>query len=70
MDDLFYEAVNQAKRSVSPSLETLREIRDDRRQNGAVRSQAARTLLEYSLKLTERRDVLDRIIRLEELQGV
>lgn len=37
----------------------------DREQSGQVRVSAARSLLEYSLKLSERVDVLERLAELE-----
>ena len=61
MDD----AVFLARNSITPALLTLRQIISDKGQNGAVRSQASRTLLEYGARLTERADVLERLDKLE-----
>jgi hypothetical protein len=64
--DIMDDAIFLARNSITPALMVLRQIIGDKEQNGAVRSQASRTLLEYGAKLTERADVLSRLERLEE----
>jgi len=66
---LITEAAEQAKRSLSPALSTLREIMENEEQNGQVRVSAARSLMEFGLKLVEQSDVLDRLERLEAMVG-
>lgn len=52
------EATRQAQSSLSPALATLKEITEDTAQTATARIQAARSLLEYGLKLTEITDIL------------
>lgn len=59
-------ATRQAQRNLEPAVNTLQEIMQDREQNGQIRVSAARSLLEYSMKLSERMDVLERLDKLEE----
>lgn len=59
------EAAAQAKQSLSPALSTLQEVMQDADQNGQVRVSAARSILEYGLKLVEQADVLARLDELE-----
>lgn len=66
---LIAEAAAQAKQSLSPALSTLKEVMQDADQNGQVRVSAARSLLEYGLKLTEQADVLARLDELERQIG-
>ena len=63
--EIMDNAVFLARNSITPALLTLRQIIADKEQNGAVRSQASRTLLEYGARLTERADVLERLDKLE-----
>ena len=56
--DLVSDATRQAQQSLSPALSTLREIVEDGDQGATVRIQAARSLLEYGLRLTEITDIL------------
>ena len=65
--EIMDDAVFLARSSIMPALMTLDQIFRDSEQNGAVRSQAARTLLEFSLKLTEQSDVLERLDKLEKI---
>lgn len=65
MISLVEDAALQARQSMTPAVTALREIVDDDSVNGAVRVQAARSLLEYGLKITERVDVLERLDALE-----
>lgn len=52
------DAANTAKQSLFPALECLRRIMQDGACNAQVRVYAARTLLEYGLRLTEITDIL------------
>ena len=56
--DLVSDATKQAQRSLSPALKTLREIVEDAEETATARISAARSLLEYGLKLTEINDIL------------
>ncbi len=60
------EATRQAQSGLAPALETLREIVESDAYSPSVRIQAARTLLEYTLRLTEITDILR---ALEETEG-
>lgn len=66
---LIAEAATQAKQSLNPALSTLGEVMRDSGQNGQVRVSAARSLLEYGLKLTEQADILARLDELERQLG-
>lgn len=62
---LVSDATRQAQKSLSPALSALREIVEDDTESSASRIAAARTLLEYGLKLTEFNDILSRIDAIE-----
>ena len=64
---LVEDATRQAQQAIAPALSTLREIVEDGEENAQARIYAARSLLEYSLKLTESTDILN---RLDELGAV
>lgn len=66
---LIADAAAQAKQSLSPALCCLREVMGDATQNGQVRISAARSILEYGLKLTEQADILTRLTELETTIG-
>ena len=66
VDEIVNDAVFEARKSISPAIAALKSILQDKSQNGAVVAQAARTLLEYGLKLTERADIAERISALED----
>ena len=51
-------ATRQAQQSLTPALFTLRSIAQDKNQSASARIQAARTLLEYGLRLTEKTDII------------
>lgn len=59
-------ATRRAQKNLEPAVNTLKELMEDREQNGQIRVSAARSLLEYSLKLSERVDILERLDELEE----
>lgn len=63
------EAAAQAKQSLSPALSTLQEVMQDADQNGQVRVSAARSLLEFGMRLTEQADILTRLEALEAAQN-
>ena len=60
-------AAQQARQGIAPALETLREIAETP-GNPQARIMAARSTLEYSLRLTERADFLERLENLEKMQ--
>ena len=60
------DATRQAQQSFTPALSTLREIAEDETENSPARISAARSILEYGMKLTEQTDI---ITRLEELEA-
>lgn len=57
--------MRQTQQSLTPALSTLREIVESKGENAQVRIAAARSLLEYSLKLTEQVDILEQLQELE-----
>ena len=63
---LVEDATRQAQQAIAPALSTLREIVEDGEENAQARIYAARSLLEYSLKLTESTDILNRLDELEQ----
>lgn len=64
---LVEDATRQAQLAVAPALSTLREIVEDTGENAQARISAARSVLEYSIKLTETTDILSRLDELEKL---
>lgn len=66
---LVEDATRQAQQAIAPALSTLREIVEDGEENAQARISAARSLLEYSLKLTESTDILNRLDELEQTIG-
>lgn len=65
LSQLVLEASFQARRGYAQALDALREIVVDPGQTPAARISAARSLLEYGLKLTEQADIL---VKLDELE--
>ena len=59
------DAARQAQRTLSPALSTLREIMEDKGEQAQARISAARSVLEYSLKLCEQTDILEQLRELE-----
>ena len=59
------DATRQAQQTLSPALSTLREIMEDRGELAQARITAARSVLEYSLKLCEQTDILEQLRELE-----
>lgn len=64
---LVEDATRQAQQAIAPALSTLREIVEDPDENAQARISAARSVLEYSIKLTETTDILSRLDELEKL---
>ena len=65
LSGMLEDAAAQAKRCLNPALSCLREIVEDGGETATARIQAARSLLEYGLRLTEIIDVLRQINELE-----
>jgi hypothetical protein len=63
--DLVEDATRKVQQTLEPAVAALREIMEDRSENGQVRVSAARSVLEYGLKMTEQTDILTRIQELE-----
>lgn len=61
------EATKQAQQSLSPAIQTLKEICEDKAAGHMARISAARSLLEYGLKLGEHNDLAARVAELERL---
>lgn len=55
---LVTEATRQAQKALSPALSALSDIVKDDEENSSARIAAARSLLEYGLRLTEFSDIL------------
>ena len=64
--DMVRDAARQAQQTLSPALSTLREIMEDREEPASARITAARSILEYTLKLGEQVDILEQLRELEE----
>lgn len=64
------DAARQAQQAIEPALSTLREIVEDGDETAPSRISAARSVLEYALKLTETTDILTRLDELEAAMGV
>lgn len=62
---LVEEATRQAQQAISPALSTLRDVVEDSGEGTQFRISAARSILEYSLKLTEQNDILAQLKELE-----
>ena len=65
--DLMTDATRQAQRNLSPALKTLREVVEDEEQPATARISAARSLLEYGLKLSEYHDIAAKMQELEKI---
>lgn len=59
------DATRQAQQTLSPALSTLKEIMEDREEQASARITAARSILEYAMKLCEQTDILDQLRELE-----
>lgn len=56
--ELVADATRQSQQALSPALSALRDIVEDGNESSNARIAAARTLLEYGLRLTEISDIL------------
>lgn len=63
--NLVQDATRQAQQAINPALSTLKEIMEDKDEQATARIQAARSTLEYALKLTEQNDILEQLRELE-----
>ena len=63
--DLVQDATRQAQQAIAPALATQREIGEDKDEPAQARIQAARSALEYALRLSEQLDITERIQALE-----
>lgn len=63
--DMVEEATRQAQQGIAPALATLREIVEDSEESAQARIQAARSTLDYALKLTAQNDILGQLDELE-----
>lgn len=63
--ELVKDATRQAQQSLSPALSALLGIVKDEEENSSARIAAARTLLEYGLRLTEISDILQELSTVE-----
>ena len=63
------DAVRQSQQALAPALATLREICEDGEADAQPRISAARSLLEFSIKMTEQLDIIDRLTELEAAMG-
>lgn len=59
------DAAQRGRQGMTSAMDALRAIMDDEDQNGQTRVQAARSLLEFTLRLDERENVLKRLAALE-----
>jgi len=67
--ELVEDATRQVQQAIAPALSTLREIVETTDENAQARISAARSILEYSMKLTETTDILTRLHELETTMG-
>ena len=65
--ELVQDATRQAQQAIAPALATLREIVEDKEEAPQARIQAARSTLEYALRLSEQLDIAERIKYLENI---
>lgn len=63
--ELVQDATRQAQQAIAPALSTLREIVEDENAGAKARIMAARSTLEFALRLTEQLDIISRIEILE-----
>lgn len=63
------DATRAAQQTLQPAISTLKEILEDGDETGQVRVSAARSVLEYGMKLTEQADILARLDDLERQLG-
>lgn len=61
LSTLITEAAQQGKQGLSEALSTLREINSDKDRPASARISAARSLLEYGIRLTEIVDIIRKL---------
>ena len=64
--NLVQDATRQAQQALTLALSTLTEIMENTGEQATARIQAARSTLEYALRLTEQLDIIGRIQALED----
>lgn len=62
---LVEDATRQAQQTISPALDTLKEIMQDKSETGPARVSAARAAIEYALRLTEANDIVQQLRELD-----
>lgn len=62
---LVSDATRQAQQALNPAIRTLKTIVEDESEPSGSRISAARTLLEYGLRLTEFTDILQELETVE-----
>ena len=62
-------STQQIQKSLAPAISTLKAIVEDENTNVHARVSAARSLLEYGIRLTEISDIGDRLDKREEAIG-
>lgn len=67
-NNLLQDATRKAQKSIEPAIDTLREVMEDKSAGAQARILAARSVLEYALRLTDQLDILGRIEALENAQ--
>ena len=67
-NNLLQNATRKAQQSIEPAIDTLREIMEDKSAGAQARILAARSSLEYAIRLTDQLDILGRIEALENAQ--
>lgn len=63
--DMVEDASREAQRLLSPAFSVLEEIMQDTEVNAAARTQAAKTAIEYALRISEHTDILEQLRELE-----
>lgn len=67
---LVEDATRQAQQAMEPALSTLKELVEDDGESPQFRISAARSILEFSLKLTEQFNIVSKLQELEaEMRG-
>ena len=67
--ELVEDATRKVQQTLDPAVAVLREGMEDSDENGQVRVSAARSVLEYGLKMTEQTDIITRLQELEAAIG-
>lgn len=63
--DVVEAATRDAQKAISPAIRCLRDIVENEDESAAARVQAARSLLDYSLRASEKLDIIERLDALE-----